>query len=85
MTRLDNLIKVSEQVDLTAMPEAMREINEKLNPLSANVLQVQAILQGGISISTQYEQMLNFMTKVLTEMQEMRKENAELKERLGMK
>lgn len=83
-SRLDQLIKVSEQVDLTAMPTAMKEINEKLNPLSQNVLQVQAMLQGGITISQQYEQMLNFMTKVLDEMAQMRKENAELKQKLGL-
>jgi len=65
------------------MPEAMKKINETLNPLSDNVAQVKAMLQGGITISAQYEQMLNFMTKVLTEMAEMRKENAELKARLS--
>lgn len=84
MTRLDNLIQVSEQVDLTTIPTAMKEINEKLNPLSSNVSQAVAMLQGGITISQQYEQMLNFMTKVLDEMAMMRKENAELKQRLGM-
>jgi len=84
ISRLDNLIKISEEVDLTAMPTAMKEINEKLNPLSTSILQVQAMLQGGVGISTQYEQMLNFMTKVLDEMAQIRKENAELKQRLGL-
>jgi hypothetical protein len=79
MTRLDNLIKVSEQVDLVKLPEMFKDI---VNPIAANVLQVQAMVQGGIGISQQYEQMLNFMTKVLEEMQEIRKENAELKMRL---
>src|SRR5512137_1743374 len=79
MTRLDNLIKVSEQVDLVKLPEMFKDI---VNPIAANVLQVQAMVQGGIGISQQYEQMLNFMTKVLEEMQEIRRENAELKARL---
>jgi hypothetical protein len=81
MTRLDNLIKVSEQVDLVKLPEMFQNI---VNPIAANVLQVQAMVQGGIGISQQYEQMLNFMTKVLAEMAEMRKENAELKAKLGI-
>jgi hypothetical protein len=74
MTRLDHLIKISEN------PTEM--FKSVIDPLNANVLQVQAMLQGGITISQQYEQMVNFMTKVLAEMGEMRKENAELKARL---
>jgi len=81
MTRLDNLIKVSEQVDLTKLPEMFQNI---VNPIAANVLQVQAMMQGGITISQQYEKMLNFMTHVMNEMAEMRKENAELKAKLGL-
>jgi hypothetical protein len=78
---LDNLIKVSEQVDLTQLPEMFQNI---VNPIAANVTRVEAMLQGGIGISTQYEQMLNFMTKVLDEMSQIRKENAELKAKLGL-
>jgi DNA-binding MarR family transcriptional regulator len=81
MTRLDNLIKVSEQVDLIKLPEMFKDI---VNPIAANVLQVQAMMQGGITISQQYEKMLNFMTHVMNEMAEMRKENAELKAKLGI-
>jgi predicted transcriptional regulator len=81
MTRLDNLIKVSEQVDLVALPEMFQNI---VNPIAANVTRVEAMLQGGITMSAQYEQMLNFMTKVLDEMSQIRKENAELKAKLGL-
>jgi predicted transcriptional regulator len=81
MTRLDNLIKVSEQVDLVALPEMFKGM---IDPLNQNVLQVQAMMQGGITISQQYEKMLNFMTHVMNEMAEMRKENAELKAKLGL-
>jgi predicted transcriptional regulator len=79
MTRLDNLIKVSEQVDLTSLPEMFKGM---IDPLNQQVGQAVAMLQGGITISAQYEQMLNFMTKVLDEMSQIRKENAELKQRL---
>jgi DNA-binding MarR family transcriptional regulator len=81
ITRLDKLIEVSEKVDIVALPEMFRGM---IDPLNQNIVQVQAMMQGGITISAQYEQMLNFMTKVLSEMQEMRKENAELKAKLGL-
>jgi len=81
MTRLDRLIKVSEQVDLTQLPEMFKGM---IDPLNQQVGQAVAMLQGGITISQQYEQMLNFMTKVLDEMSQIRKENAELKAKLGM-
>jgi hypothetical protein len=82
MTRLDNLIKVSEQVDLVALPEMFRGM---IDPLNQNVLKVEAMLQGGITMSQQYTQMVNFMTKVMDEMAELRKESLELKARLGVK
>ena len=81
MSRLDTLIQVSEQVDLVALPEMFKGM---IDPLNQSVSQVAAMMQGGITISQQYEQMLNFMTKVISEMAEMRKENAELKAKLGM-
>ena len=43
--------------------------------------QVAAMVQGGITMNQQYEQMINFMTKALTEMSEMRKELAELRKK----
>ena len=50
--------------------------------MSDSVVRVEAMLQGGITISAQYEQMINFMTKALDEMAAIRLENAELKKRL---
>lgn len=68
-----------------AMPDAIRQLNEKLDPLQENVLRVEAMLQGGITIQQQYNQMVNFMTKALDEMAAIRKENAELKTALNLK
>ena len=81
VTRLDKLIEVSEKVDIVALPEMFKGM---IDPLNQNVLSVMAQLQGGITISQQYEKMLNFMTHVMNEMAEMRKENAELKAKLGL-
>jgi predicted transcriptional regulator len=67
-----------------AMPEAMKEITDKLVPMNSSIVRVEAMLQGGITISQQYEQMVNFMTRALDEMAEIRKENAELKAKLGI-
>lgn len=65
-----------------AIPEALKEFQKSLDPISQNVSQVMAMVQGGITISQQYEQMVNFMTKVLDELQENRRENAELKKKM---
>jgi hypothetical protein len=81
MTRLDNLIQVSEQMDLVKLPEMFKGM---IDPLNQRVIQVQAMMQGGITISQQYEQMVNFMTKALDEMAAIRRENAELKAKLGI-
>jgi predicted transcriptional regulator len=82
ITRLDKLIEVSEKIDIVALPEMFKGM---IDPLNQNIVQVQAMMQGGITISQQYEKMLNFMTHVMNEMAEMRKENAELKAKLGVK
>jgi predicted transcriptional regulator len=82
MTRLDNLIKVSEQVDLTALPEMFQNI---VNPIAANVLQVQAMMQGSITNQQMLENVTKLISSVLVEMQAIRSENAELKARLGIK
>jgi predicted transcriptional regulator len=81
MTRLDNLIKVSEQVDLTSLPEMFQNI---VNPIAANVLQVQAMMQGSITNQQMLENVTKLISSVLVEMQSIRQENAELKQRLGM-
>lgn len=80
MTRLDNLIKVSEQVDLTSLPEMFQNI---VNPIAANVLQVQAMMQGSITNQQMLENVTKMISSVLVEMQSIRQENAELKQRLG--
>jgi predicted transcriptional regulator len=81
MTRLDNLIKVSEQVDLVALPEMFQNI---VNPIAANVLQVQAMMQGSITNQQMLENVTKLISSVLVEMQAIRSENAELKAKLGM-
>lgn len=68
-----------------ALPEAMRVFNEKLEPINQNVIRANAMLQGGITMSQQYENMVNFMTKALDEMAETRKELDALKKMMGAK
>jgi DNA-binding MarR family transcriptional regulator len=77
MTRLGRGIQVIE----TIQPEAFKDL-EKIGAMNDSVVRVEAMLQGGITISAQYEQMVNFMTKALDEMAAIRAENAELKKRL---
>lgn len=59
---------------IQCMPEAMKTINEKLDPMNQNIIRVEAMLQGGITLSQQYTNMVNFMTKALDEMAAMREE-----------
>ena len=66
------------------LPDALADFNEKLNPIGENVLQVQAMLQGSITITQQNENILKFLSKIMDEMQSIRLENAELKKRLGI-
>ena len=77
MTRLGRGIQMIE----TIQPEAFKDLG-KIGAMSDSVVRVEAMLQGGITISAQYEQMINFMTKALDEMAAIRLENAELKKRL---
>jgi DNA-binding MarR family transcriptional regulator len=65
-----------------AMPQAMIAFNKALDPIYENVNQVMAMVQGGITMQRQYQQMQNFMTKVLDEIQSVRMENAELKKQM---
>ena len=66
------------------LPAGLAEFNKALGPIQANTTQVLAMLQGGINMSQQYEQMLGFMTKVLNEMAAIREENRVLKEKMGI-
>jgi hypothetical protein len=54
-----------------------------LGPLNANVLQVQAMMQGSITNQQMLENVTKLISSVLVEMQSIRDENAELKKRLG--
>jgi hypothetical protein len=62
-----------------AMPEAMQEFNKQFTGLNESISQVAAMVQGGITMQQQYAQMQHFMTKVLDEMQAVRKELLEVK------
>jgi hypothetical protein len=91
MTRLDNLIKVSEQVDLTAlpnaikdsvkiaMPEAMREMEEKFGKLTNEVMTVMAFVQSGMTVQHQVQQLTFLVAKQLEDNNQLRKENEELR------
>lgn len=70
-TLLDQTIQFSQQ-----FPDL---IKQTISPISTEVLAVKAMLQGGITMQQQYEQMINFMTKALNEMAAMRQEIRELR------
>jgi hypothetical protein len=73
-TRLDNLIKASEQFE--HLPEMFRDI---VNPIGAEVTAVKAMIQGEVTMQRQYEAMMKFMTAAMTEIQTLRREVSELK------
>ncbi len=73
-TRLDNLIKASEQFE--HLPEMFKDI---INPIGAEVTQVKAMLQGGITQSQENDNIMKFLSAVLKEMAAMREEIRELK------
>lgn len=73
-TRLDNLIKASEQFE--HLPEMFRDI---VNPIGADITAVKAMLQGGISQSQENDNIMKFLSSVLKEMAAMREEIRELK------
>ena len=62
-----------------AIPEAMAEFNKQFTGLNESINQVVAMVQGGITMQQQYQQMQNFMTRVLDEVQAVRKELADVK------
>jgi len=75
-TRLDNLIKASEQFE--HLPEMFKDI---INPIGAEVTAVKAMMMGEVTMQRQYEAMMKFMTAAMTEIQTLRKEVQELKGR----
>jgi len=68
---------------VAALPAAMKEFTDKLNPMSESILQVQAMMQGSITNQQMLENVTKLISSVLIEMQSIRAENAELKARLG--
>jgi hypothetical protein len=83
---IDKVMEVDELVKGSireAMPTAMKDFEKAFEPMQSSIVRVEAMLQGGITISKQYEQMVNFMTKALDEMADIRRENAELKKMIG--
>jgi len=80
---INSIGKLPEMIK-AAMPEAMKEINEKLNPMSDSMIQVKAMLQGSITTAQQNDNILKFLSKIMAEMQSIRVENQQLKTKLGM-
>ena len=76
-TGLENVINMAPE--LVKLPDLIRDT---INPLNTEVSQVKAMIQGGITMQQQYEQMVNLLTKTLTEMSEMRKELMELRRKV---
>lgn len=78
MTRLDNLIKVSEQVDLVQLPEMFKGM---IDPLNDKMVQLVSQLQGGRPIQIMFQNALDMMLRMTEKMDKMDAELKELKER----
>jgi predicted transcriptional regulator len=76
MTRLDNLIKVSEQVDLVGLPEMFRGM---IDPLNQNIQSVVAQLQGGRPVEAMFQQAVGLLAQMMEKMNRMEDEIQELK------
>jgi predicted transcriptional regulator len=76
MTRLDNLIKVSEQVDLVKLPEMFKGM---IDPLNQNIQSVVAQLQGGRPVEAMFLQAVDLMSRMMEKMNRMDDEIRELK------
>jgi hypothetical protein len=80
---IDRVLEVDEVVKdgiRLALPEAMKQFEKSVAPTLESIIRVESLLQGGITITQQYHQMVNFMTKTLEEVAALRRETAELKE-----
>jgi hypothetical protein len=75
MTRLGQGIQIIEQIG----PTAFKELG-KIGQVNDNVLQVQAMLQGSITGQQMLENVTKMISSVLLEMQQVRKENQELRD-----
>ena len=78
MTRLGKGIQIIESIQ----PEAFKDLN-KLSGIDNTVSRVEAMLQGSITTAQQNENILKFLSKIMDEMAEIRKENRELKQKFG--
>lgn len=81
MSRLDRTIKLSEKIEtLEALPEAMREINLKLDPMNDRMAQLVSQLQGGRPIEAMFQNALDMMLRMMEKMDKMDAELKALKE-----
>jgi hypothetical protein len=80
MTRLDALIKVSEQVDLVRLPEMFKGM---VDPLNQNVLAVMAQLQGGRPVEAMFQQAVGLLAQMMEKMNKMDDEIKELRKVKG--
>jgi hypothetical protein len=62
MTRLDNLIKVSEQVDLVKLPEMFKGM---IDPIHSEINALSAHIQGGNTIQYQINQQNTLILKLI--------------------
>ena len=84
-TRLAEGIRVIESVpELVTMPAAMVEMNAKLDPLTSNTTQIMAMLQGSITQQQMIENFTKLVSGLMSEIHDMRKENAEMRMKLGL-
>lgn len=74
MTRLDKLIKVSEEVDIPKLPEMFKGM---IDPLNDKMVTLVAQLQGGRPIEQMFQNALDMMLRMMEKMDRM---DAELKE-----
>jgi hypothetical protein len=75
MGRLDRLIQISEEVDLTALPEMFRGM---IDPLHADITALSAHIQGGNTIQYQINQQNTLILKLIEHI-------TQLEKRLGEK
>jgi DNA-binding Lrp family transcriptional regulator len=72
MSRLDRTIKLSEKIEtLETLPGAMKEINEKLNPMNGQLSQLVSQLQGGRPIEVMFQNALDMMLRMMEKMDRM--------------
>ena len=83
-TRLGAGIQITE-----ALPEVLKQFNEKLNPLSETTNRIEAMMQGSITSMQKEDNLMKYLSSMMLKMDSMEKrmeqlfnENAELKKQL---